>query len=149
MLPHHPLWQCRAEAACIPTTIGSDTVQVPRGTAEIITALQDLRAESGEPPKPVLVLPFWPGANAVLNQKGPVRATYALFPRNHAFQQSEIARIKAAAPKYAVLLDLPLDGRDDLRFRNTNPLIYRHITQHFIRLPGDPRWPYIELFEAK
>jgi hypothetical protein len=73
---------------------------------------------------------------------------YALFPRSHAFQLAEIERIKTAGPGFALVLDLPLDGRDELRFKNTHPLIYQYIANHFEQLPDSPGPPY-RIYRAK
>jgi hypothetical protein len=95
-----------------------------------------------------LVTPFWPGAYALLERKSPMWANYALWPRSQAFQESEIERIRAARPAFAFVLDLALDGRDELRFINTNPLIHRYIVEHFERLPDSPN-PAYQIYKAK
>jgi hypothetical protein len=56
---------------------------------------------------------------------------YALFPQRDEFQQREIERIKLANPGFILVLDIALDGRDELRFRNTHPLIERFIQDNF------------------
>lgn len=67
---------------------------------------------------------------------------YALFPRNEAFQQQEIERIRIANPGFVLIYDLPLDGRVELRFRNTHPLIHQYILDNFELLPHSPNPAY-------
>ncbi len=59
---------------------------------------------------------------------------YALFPRTEAFEKKEIERIKASDPGFAFIFDLSLDGREELRFKNTHPLTYWFIVENFDRL---------------
>jgi hypothetical protein len=56
---------------------------------------------------------------------------YALFPRSMAFESREIQRIKASRPGFAFVFDLPLDGREELRFKNTHPLIHQYVQDNF------------------
>ncbi len=73
---------------------------------------------------------------------------YALFPRPESFERKEIERIKEAAPGFAIVFDLPLDGRDDLRFRNTHKLIYQYILENFEQLPNSPD-KALEIYRAR
>ncbi len=111
--------------------VGRDTMRTDPWTAhnlELLSALDKKYCPNGDS---FLAVPFWPGAYAAFERKSPVWEIYALFPRNDEFQQMEIARIKEAAPAFALILDLPLDSRDDLRFQNTHPLIDRYIKENF------------------
>src|SRR5690606_22424156 len=92
--------------------------------------------------------PFWPGAYALLERKSPMWAVYALWPRDAAFQKREIDRIKASQPAFALIFDIPLDGRDELRFANTHPIIYQYIVDNFDRQPHEYGSPY-QLFLPK
>ena len=67
---------------------------------------------------------------------------YAIFPRSEGFQRMEIERIKAANPGFVLIFDFPLDGRDELRFRNTHPLIHQYILDNFELLPDSPNPAY-------
>ena len=67
---------------------------------------------------------------------------YALFVRSGAFQTQEIERIKAARPGFVIIQDVALDGRDDLRFKVTHPLIYRYIQDNFSPAPIAARPEY-------
>jgi hypothetical protein len=48
-----------------------------------------------------------------------------------AFENGEIRRIKASRPGFALVFDLPLDGREELRFKNTHPLIHQYVQDNF------------------
>ena len=52
---------------------------------------------------------------------------YPIKPHNQLFQKKEIQRIEEANPGFALIIDIPLDGRDELRYRNTHPLIEKYI----------------------
>jgi hypothetical protein len=56
---------------------------------------------------------------------------YALFPQNNEFQRQEIERIKAAKPGFVLVLDIPVDGREELRFSNTHASIEQFIRDDF------------------
>jgi hypothetical protein len=73
---------------------------------------------------------------------------YALFPRSEAFQRAEIERIEAARPAFALIFDHPLDGKEELRFRNTHRLIYEFILASFEPISGPPGSPY-QIFRAR
>ncbi len=96
-----------------------------------------------------IAAPFWPGAYAALGRKSPMWEIYVLFPRSVAFQQAEIERIKAANPGFVVIDDFPLDGRDDLRFRNTHPIIDQYIRDNFEPLNGYSRNPAFQIYRSK
>jgi hypothetical protein len=79
----------------------------------------------------ILVTPLWPGAYALLNRKSPMWDIYALFPRGDEFQRREIEQIKKANPGFVLVLDIPVDGRDDLRFRSIHPRTEQYIRDNF------------------
>jgi hypothetical protein len=76
------------------------------------------------------------GAYAALGRKSPIWGIYPLLPRGEAFQLAEIERIKAANPGFAMIIDRPLDGREELRFRSTHPMIEQYIRNNFRPLSG-------------
>jgi hypothetical protein len=93
-----------------------------------------------------VVTPFWPGAYALLEGKSPMWEIYALRPRTTDFQLREIERIRRADPAFVLVIDTPLDGRDDLRFRNTHSEIYNFIEEEFQRVDGVTNQPDYLLF---
>jgi hypothetical protein len=142
-----PGWQCRADQ-CVSVEISHSKLQVDRDTASDVGLLHKLASVYAPNGRSFIVAPFWPGAYALLERRSPMWEIYALFPRPPAFELAEIARIKAAKPGFALIVDLPLDGNDALRFRNTHPLIYRYIQDNFDLLPDSPNTAY-QIYKAK
>ena len=148
MHAYHPGWQCRANKGCINIEIsGSDLVVAPVLASEVML-LRKLVHQYAPDGQNFMTTPFWPGAYPLFEHKSPMWAIYALWPRDDEFQQKEIERVKNADPRFVIILDLPLDGRDELRFKYTNPLIYQYILDHFERRPDSPNNNY-QIYLAK
>jgi hypothetical protein len=148
MSAYQPGAQCLDQARCVSIDISDSSLSVDSNTANDIELLRTLTSTYAANGQNILVTPFWPGAYALLNRKAPMWSIYALWPRSVEFQREEISRIQASAPAFAFVLDFALDGRDDLRFKNTYPLIYKYITDHFEKLPDSPS-PAYEIYKAR
>ncbi|MCE6976004.1 hypothetical protein EI534_00860 [Pseudomonas frederiksbergensis] len=148
MSAFQPGGQCLTSKQCVDIDISGSRLKIDPNTANDIIMLRKLTAEYAPDGQNIIVTPFWPGAYSLLERKSPMWTIYALWPRTIDFQQQEIDRIKAATPKFALIVDWALDGRDDLRFKNTYPLIYQYIQNNFLRLPDSPA-PAYEVYIAK
>lgn len=127
----HPGWQCLGPTACVEVDISGDTLRIDPGTANDVTLLRQLAERFSPNGRTFLAVPFWPGAYALLERPSPMWEIYALFPRSSDFEKKEIDRIRAANPGFVVVMDFPLDGREELRFKRTHPLIHGYILNHF------------------
>lgn len=127
----HPGWQCRENKQCVSVEISENNLKVDSNTANDVALLRQLAGQYAKDQQTFIAAPFWPGAYALLERKSPMWEIYPLFPRSASFEKKEIERIKAANPGFALIIDAPLDGRDDLRFKNTHPLIYNYIVQNY------------------
>ena len=144
----HPGWQCRSGSHCVGVQISGSRLEVDPKTANDIVLLRRLAERHAANGRNFIAAPFWPGAYPLLNRKSPMWEIYALFPRPEAFERKEIARIQAAKPGFALILDVPLDRRDELRFRNTHPLTHQYILDHFDPLPNSPN-PAYKIYKAR
>lgn len=141
----HPGWHCSESKKCVATEISGAQIKVsPNRAAQIslIKMLVDKYAPNGES---YVVTPLSPGAYALFERKSPMWEIYALLPRNESFEEKEIERIKTSKPKFAIIYDYPLDGREELRFKNTHPLINQYFLDNFDILDSesikyDPRF---------
>ena len=139
VLPENPGWDCLVIERCVAMRIGGDDLKIQPLIAGFVNKLESTAADYAPDGEPFLVTPLWPAAYALLDRKSPMWDSHALFPRPPAFEQKEIERIKAAGPKFVLLLDQAVDDRDDLRFRNSHPLIYRYLQENFDPVE-DGRW---------
>jgi len=137
MLPAYPGWTCFVTKQCVQINVAGDKLDVDPKTAGNLMALNKLAEQFAPGDRTFIATPFWPGAYAALGRKSPMWEIYVLFPiRSIAFQQAEIERIKAANPAFVLIHDFPLDGREDLRFRNSRPIIFQYIRDNFKELNG-------------
>jgi hypothetical protein len=150
MLPVHPGWQCHESGDCVDVDVAGDRLLVDRSTASDVTLLQRLGHDFAPGGKSIVATPFWPGAYSVLARESPVWEIYALSPyRSVAFQRAEIARIAAASPGFVIVVDSALDGREELRFHNTHPLMVRFFSEHFDRVTGYSDNPDYWIFKSR
>ncbi len=84
-----------------------------------------------------LALPNLPSLHAIYRSKMPVRDIYALFPRSERFQNDEIYRIMNSEISLIIISNHALDGNEDLRYRNLQPITYLWITENFKRIELD------------
>lgn len=148
MYGYHAGWQCRSAERCVDVEVSTSRMRVDPATAKEVDVLRRIARQYAAGGRNFVAAPLWPGAYALLDQKSPVWEIYALFPRPAAFEEVEIARIKAADPGFALIYDLALDGDEQLRFKNSHPLTYRYFADNFQRVPN-PLKPELELFVAK
>ena len=135
MLPVHPGWQSYMSKKWESIEISGNTLEVSPNTAgdiRLIRELVNIYAPNGEN---ILVVPFWPGVYPLVEKQSPMWENYALFPRSNKFEKEEIKRIIAAKPAFVLILDYLLDGREELLFKNTHPLIYQYIVENFELVP--------------
>ena len=88
----------------------------------------------------LLVVPHWPGLYPVLGQQSPVFETYFLVKQLTDKQEEMVAGLKKNNTSLIILGDIPLDGRDELRFSNTHPILYQYIIANYIQV-AEPRLP--------
>lgn len=145
---YHPGWQCHASTQCVTIEVSGKDLEVDSSTAHDVALLRELSRQYAQGGKTFIATPVWPGAYALLERKSPMWEIYAILPRPAAFEEKEIERIKAAEPGFALVIDLPLDGRDDLRFKNTHPLIQQYIAQNYLPVPFAGNAAY-RIFKSK
>lgn len=144
----HPGWQCRVSSQCVDVEVSGSYLQVDPGTANDIALLRQLGEQYAPNGLGLIVTPLWPGAYPLLERRSPMWEIYALFPRSETFENKEIERIKTSKLGFAFVFDLPLDGREELRFRNTHPLIHQYILDNFDPVPNSPN-PAYQIYKAR
>lgn len=148
MLPVHPGWECRGRDRCVDVEISGSGLRIDRGTADQIALVRELADRYAPTGQPFIAMPFQVSAYPLLQRRSPMWEIYPLFPRSEMFEREEIQRIKAAKPAFAIIQDVPLDNREELRFRNSHPLTYRYIVENFESVPHS--WdPSYQIYKAR
>jgi len=131
MLPVQPLWQCIQQKNCATIEVSGDQLTVDPDTASQIALVRNLNDYYTPNGQSFLAEPYWPGAYALLERKSPVWEIFALFPRSNRFEKIEIERIRQSKPRFVIILDLALDGHEEMRFKNTHPQTNQFIVDNF------------------
>lgn len=144
----HPGWYCLASEQCVSVEISGSQLKVDPSTSSDIALLRKLAEEYAPNGQNFVATPLWPGAYALLERRSPMWEIYALFSRSETFENQEIERIKASDPGFLFVFDWPLDGREEMRFKNTHPLIYQFILKNFDPLEISQNSAY-KIFKAR
>lgn len=138
---HMPLF---AEAlspagAFVEMKVAGRTMHVAKDIASVVMIGEKLAGAMAKPDEPILFAPHWPGLYAVTNRLSPVQHLYFTRPTPN-LDSRTVAEMKKSGVKWVMLQDYALDGRDELRFKNTNPLMCAYLRESFDRVavPGLP-----------
>ncbi len=116
---------------CRDIIAGADHLCVQRHIASAVEGARSLVDHFVHPGESVLIAPFDPGLYPVLGLKAPNWELFALFPAQPRFEIEEIQRIEAAHTRMAILAWYPLDGRPELHFSSTHPLISAYLSERY------------------
>jgi hypothetical protein len=128
--------------------VAGDALWLNRSTAEIIDTVKRATAHHVGA-APLLVIPLWPGMYPILGKQAPLWEVYSLFPEPEARQRESIARLRRQGVDWVLVADVVPDPREDLRFRNTHPLLWEHFRTDFDWSIVDQRHPWIYLLRRR
>jgi hypothetical protein len=87
------------------------------------------------PDEGLLIFPYWPSLYCILERESPVWQIYVIaFPGVEApakFQKEMIEDIEAKNVNWAIIGDVGVDGREELRFSNTHRHVWQYLTASF------------------
>lgn len=137
MLPNHPGW---SRNRLIEVDLQGDKIKVYPETAKYLSTLNSLVAEYAPNGRSFIALPNLTTSYAIFRRKSPMYGIYPSFHRSNSLQREEIERIKSTDPGFAIIYDAPCPF---LRFRDTHPLVFQYIMDHFESLydfAADPEY---------
>ncbi|WP_256759557.1 hypothetical protein [Cohnella sp. WQ 127256] len=111
--------------------LAGNEISVDAFTANFIRTVQDIKnlyLKSGEN---LFIAPHTPTLYPLLNLKAPLWDIYLLFPETEDRQREQIQELKQNNVSLVILGDIALDGRDDLRFRNTHPILWEYLNINY------------------
>jgi len=138
VVPRHPLPDALAQGGWVERVVGHDVMHMPPiQAADLDNRRRQVPAAGPGADRDVLIAPYGAGMYAALDRRSPTWEVYALQQRTPAFEEAEIARMQAAGVRLALVQDYALDGRDDLRYRNTHPRIQQWLDREFEAVERD------------
>lgn len=120
--------------------IKGDRLFLPRETASMIESMKNAVAGNIQPGEGLIIAPHITTMYCILGRRSPAWEIYNMFPAKEERQIDTIDRLKRENVRWALLGDVALDGRDELRFQNTHRLIYTYLKEEFeeMDIPGLP-----------
>jgi hypothetical protein len=97
----------------------------------LLDVVENLRSEGDS----VLAVPVLAWVYAVLGLRSPVYDTFCVYPANASEQEQMLAEVRRAGVTLAVVFDLALDDREELRFAETHPRVWRWLCNEFEAVP--------------
>jgi hypothetical protein len=134
MLPIHPGWYCHTKNQCNYVQVAGDRLQVHFMTAHNVTMFNNIAEQHIPYDRTFICAPLCPGAYAMLGRKSPLWNIYATGSQNADVQYADIERIKISNPYIAIIDNAALDGREELRFCNSNSIVCQYIVENFERV---------------
>jgi len=121
--------------------IRGDKIWMSPYSANLIRSVKRISEEMAGEKQKLLIAPHWTTFYPILGRISPLRETYFLFRETEARQREMTRELDEQGVDWVILGDVALDGRDELRFRNTHCLIWRYILDNFeaVQVEGLPK----------
>jgi len=122
--------------------VRGDKIWLHRGQVIAIDTIVNIIRKRVPPDEALFIAPFIPTMYYILEREVPTRNTYFLSKRTPWEQKMVIESLEAHDVRWAIVGDIPLDGRDDLRFSNTYNLVWAYFQRNYVladpllRIPG-------------
>ncbi|MEZ5437966.1 MAG: hypothetical protein R3F22_08020 [Lysobacteraceae bacterium] len=116
-------------------SVGSDYHAIVGNPALLAEAVR-LCADQPEGAPCLFAAPTLPWLYAVLGRDAPVYDTFCVHPASAHLQEQMIGQLQASGAVFAMVSNARLDGRDDLRFTCTHPIVWDYLNQHFQLMVG-------------
>ncbi len=131
-----------SERPFVPVQVHGQEMQVSLYSAALLQAADRVVNKLAQPGEDVLFAPHWPGLYAANSRPSPFKQIYFTGPATDRDEDEQLSILSERRIKWVMLQDYKLDGRDELRFMNTNPRMFAYLRQHFRRvelacLPSD------------
>jgi hypothetical protein len=84
---------------------------------------------------PIFIAPNRPALYCVLRKGAPTWWIYYFWKASRAEQEETIARLRQRGVDWALIVDSPIEDREDLLFRSMNELVWTHFQREWERVP--------------
>lgn len=103
--------------------------------ARAVVSAQHVAQDLAKPDEAIFFAPHAPGLYTFTGRRSPTNQIYFVFPASEETDRHLVEELEAANLQWAMVQDYALDGRDELRFQNTNPFVCKYLRQNFGVVP--------------
>ena len=111
-------------------TVGGERLFLPAGVAGRCRAAADVSSHTPAGGTDLFV-PYVPGLYAVTRRRCPMYESYPLAPATAEEQQRAVDGLDRGGVAWVLYWADRIDGRDDLGFTNTDPVVWRYLTDQY------------------
>lgn len=141
-------WLRSPQGTYVEQEIAGDRLLIGQDAANFITTLRAINQQVA-PQEGILLAPHIPAMYSVLEQESPLWDLYFLFPETEEEQQEMIQTLGEKQVNWVVLGDIALDQREDLRFRNTHPILWQDFMENFTVIENNNLPPNYQLLRRE
>lgn len=138
-LTMNPLVVSARRSDLVQHRVGSDVLRVPSSLGRTLLGLERAVAQHTSAEEPLLIVPFNPGLYPILGKRAPVWALNMLWHAEPGEQKEMIRALDLGEVNRVLVRVVPISSRE-LRFRNSHPLVWKHLESRFERI-RDRRLP--------
>lgn len=117
--------------------LGPDRLWIFKNDAHLADTYKRLVREHAPPGRPLFLAPIYATLYCVLEKPSPTHTIFFFKPGTEEQQRRTIDEIEKAGVDCAIVSDLAIDGREELRFSNAQRLVWNHLAAHFEAWPAD------------
>ncbi len=120
--------------------INGDNLWLPSWKTAYIRTVKQIDSQMVPPDEGFLMVPWSPGFYPVLQRESPLREVWYLDQQTETRQKEMIQEIEQKKVNWILLNNLPMDGKEELRFSNTHKLLWEYFNEHYqlLRVQGLP-----------
>lgn len=119
----------------VDSQVAGESMRIPVYFDRLIKIANYMSEELAKPNESILFLPHTPGLYAATKRLSPTKLIYYVSPSSAEAEEEALAQIRKKQVGWVLLQDIALDGRDDMRFIHTNPIMTRYFKDNFERVP--------------
>lgn len=146
VLAVHPrVERLRRPDAYVQRKIAGTALRISTSSAMLLDRLSPLVRAHLSPGEPLLAVPQLAHLFPIFGLRSAVYDTYCIYPASERDQRRMLCSIENEEVRFALVSDHPVDGREDLRFSRTHPLVWTYLSAEFERLElaGLPSFFYV------
>jgi hypothetical protein len=124
-----------ARPALVPCEVAGERLRLAPEVARQVQLLEHVVASHVPAEELLFLAPGLTTFYPVLGRVSPVWGIYFLWPASEAEQEELVRQLEERGLSWALIKEAPPDGRAELLFRNTHPLVWRWLGRVFERIP--------------